>query len=134
MTTGQVVAIKKEKEGGWCGLQCDVVTYPTVDGNNGMHHSHLDNVAHPKGTIEVPHRLLHAPSTWQALVVAVMVGVWVCQGGCGWLTTVVGSGGHRQCGEAAAVGEVIVEDVAHHGHVGVVAEPPTHEVAVDVWA
>jgi len=105
-----------------------------VDGNNGMHHSHLDNVAHPKGTIEVPHHLLHAPSTWQALVVAVVVGVWVCQGGCGWLTTVVGSGGCKQCGEAAAVGEVVVEDVAHRGHVGVVAEPLTHEVVVDVWA
>jgi len=37
MATGQVVAIKKEKEGGWCGLRCDVVTYPTVDGNNSMH-------------------------------------------------------------------------------------------------
>jgi len=58
----------------------------------------------------------------------------VCQGGCGWLMTVVGGGGHRQCGEAAAVGEVIMEDVACCGHVGVVAEPPTHEVVVNVWA
>jgi len=48
--------------------------------------------------------------------------------------TVVGSGGRRQCGEAAAVGEVVMEDVARHGDVGVVAEPPTHEVAVDVTA
>ena len=32
------------------------------------------------------------------------------------------------------MGEVIMEDVACHGHVGVVAEPPTCEVAVDVWA
>jgi len=58
----------------------------------------------------------------------------LCQGGCGWLTTVVGGGGCRQCGEAAAVGEVIVEDVARCGHVGVVAEPPMCEVAVNVWA
>jgi len=47
--------------------------------------------------------------------------------------TVVGSGGHRQCGEAVAGGEVIVEDMACHGHVGV-AEPPVREVAVNVWA
>jgi len=40
---------------------------------------------------------------------------------------------HRQCGEAAAVGEVVVEDVACRGHVGV-AEPPMREVAVDMWA
>jgi len=58
----------------------------------------------------------------------------VCQGGCGQLTTVVGGGGCRQCGEAAAVGEVIVEDVACCGHVGVVAEPLTCEVVVNVWA
>jgi len=134
MATAQVVAIKKEKEGGWCSLQCDVVTYPTVDGNNGMHHCHLDNMAHPKGTVEVPCCLLHVPSTWQALIVAVVVGVWVCQGGCGQLMTVVGGGSHRQCGEAAAVWEVVVEDVAHCGHVGVVAEPPAREVAVNVWA
>ena len=31
-------------------------------------------------------------------------------------------------------GEVIMEDMACCGHVGVVAEPPVHEVAVDVWA
>ena len=31
--------------------------------------------------------------------------------------TVVGSGGHRQCGEAAAGGEVIMEDMACCGHV-----------------
>jgi len=82
----------------------------------------------------VPCCLLHAPLTRQALVVAVVVGVWVCQGGCGQLTTVVGGGGRRQCGEAVAVGEVVVEDVACRGHVGVVAEPPACEVAVDVWA
>jgi len=27
MAAGQVVAIRKEKEGGWCGLQCDVLTW-----------------------------------------------------------------------------------------------------------
>jgi len=48
--------------------------------------------------------------------------------------TVVGSGGHRQCGEAAAGGDIIVEDMACHGHVGVVAESPVHEVVVNVWA
>ena len=47
---------------------------------------------------------------------------------------VVGSGSCRQCGEAVAGGEVVMEDMAHCGHVGVVAEPPACEVAVNVWA
>jgi len=44
--------------------------------------------------------------------------------------TVVGGSSHRRCGEAAA-GGVVMEDVACHGCVGVVAEPPVHDVAVD---
>jgi len=43
-----------------------------------FHHRHLDDVAHPKGIIEVPHCLLHVPSTEQALVVAIVVGVCAC--------------------------------------------------------
>ena len=47
------------------------------------------------------------------------------------MTTVVGGGGHRQCQESGR--GVVVEDVACHGHVDVVAEVPAHEVAVDVY-
>ena len=84
--------IKKEKDGGWCSLQCDVVAYPTVDGDDGMCHCHLDDMAHLKGTIEVPHHLLHVLSTWQALVVAVMVGGWVPR----WVWVVDESSGQWQ--------------------------------------
>jgi len=77
MATEQVVAIKKEKEGGWCSLQCDVVTYPTVDGDDSMSYCCLDNMAHLKGTVQVPCHLLHALSTRQALIVSIMVGVCV---------------------------------------------------------
>jgi len=53
------------------------------------------------------------------------------QGGCEQLTTVVGGGGHRHVKRVA--GGVIMEDMAHCGHVDVVAEVPVHEVAVDVY-
>jgi len=89
MATGQVVAIKKEKEGGWCSLRCDVVTYLTVDSNDGMCHCCLDDMAHLKGTIEVPHCLLHVLLTRQVLVVAVMVGVCVLR----WVWAVDDSSG-----------------------------------------
>jgi hypothetical protein len=38
----------------------------------------VDDVAHPKGIVEVPRHILHALSTGQVLVVSVVVGVWVC--------------------------------------------------------
>jgi hypothetical protein len=58
--------------------------------------------------VRVP-RSLHAWSTWQALVVAVVIGVYAKVG--------VGGGGYREGGEAAAGGGVVVEEVAWRGHV-----------------
>ena len=89
---GGLWLLKKEKEGGWCSLQCDVVTYPTVDGDDSMCHCHLDDMAHPKGTIEVPHHLVHALLTQKALIVAIVVGVCVAR----WVWVVDDSSGQWQ--------------------------------------
>ena len=45
---------------------------------------------------------------------------------------VVGGGGCRRCGEAAAGGRV-VKDVVRLGHVGVVTELPVCDAAAEVW-
>ena len=78
-------------------LRTYVLTCSTVDGGDGMHCCHLNDVANLDGTVDVPRCLV---MMWHWYVAAIVVAV--CQSGCGQLTMVVGGGGCTGGGEAAA--------------------------------
>ena len=84
------------ERGGWSNSRHDVLTCTTVDSDNSMRCCHLDDVANPDGTVDMPRCLV---VTWHWHIVAVVVAV--CRSGCGQLTMVVGGGGCRRCGETA---------------------------------
>jgi hypothetical protein len=94
MATGWVVAIRKEKEGGWWGLQCDALICTTVDGDG------LDATLSSPCAVDMAGARLAGTAGDVALACCCRRGL--CVPRCERLTTVVGSGGHRRCGEVAA--------------------------------